>query len=112
MNSTPAPLAPPAPPARKIGPANAEYDRRVVHYARTLTMDTRGKMVERVTASLGPRRVGPPSPAYAEHVVLAARSTAPFASSSSIARRGEYERLVNEADKAHAFAHGEVLAIQ
>lgn len=56
MNSTPAPLAPPAPPARKIGPANAEYDRRVVNIARTLTMDARGMMVERVTASLGPRR--------------------------------------------------------
>lgn len=62
MNSTPAPLAPPAPPAplappaRKIGPANPEYDRRVVYIARTLTMDARGRMVERVTESLGPRR--------------------------------------------------------
>lgn len=54
-----------------------------------------------------PRRVGPPSPAYNEHVVLAARSTEPF-----VARRGEYERLVTEAGRVHAFAHGETLAIQ
>jgi hypothetical protein len=56
--SSPAPLFPVGyePPVRKVGPASPEYDRRVVTTARTLTMDTRGMMVERVTTSLGPRR--------------------------------------------------------
>ena len=56
--SSPAPLMPAGPisPVRKIGPAGPEYDRRVVTVARELTMDARGRVVERVVSTLGARR--------------------------------------------------------